>query len=186
VDRDLSDALAFAEDSEDSQDAFAAGAGDVVDVEGDDLADPRAGVERDQRERLVVWRRAGLDCSEVAELSAFVERARRRDGGVGSRGGRGSGLPVVMEQERTLSRLADLSAVPVTNWHGLPSGSAALLVARSRSATQRGPETCVCANAVLIADIVEPNADVCASRSRAPRTRHAGRWRSDRVGGVLE
>jgi hypothetical protein len=61
-----------------------------------------------------------------------------------------------------------------------------LVLARSRSATQRGPETCLCANAVLIADIVEPDGDVCASRSRAPRTRHAGRWRSDRVGGVLE
>jgi hypothetical protein len=59
-------------------------------------------------------------------------------------------------------------------------------LARSRSATQRGPETCLCANAVLIADILEPDADVCASRSRAPRTRHAGRWRSDRVGGILE
>ncbi len=87
VDRDLSDAFAFAEDS---QDAFAGGPGDVVDVEGDDLADPRAGVERDQRERLVAWRRARLDCSEVAKLGMFVERSGRRDGGVDSRGGRRS------------------------------------------------------------------------------------------------
>ena len=87
MERDLADAFAFAADS---QDAFAGGAGDVVDVEGDDLADPRAGLERDQRERLVAWRRAGLDGSEVPKLSAFVERARRRDGGVDSRGGRGS------------------------------------------------------------------------------------------------
>jgi hypothetical protein len=87
VDRDLSDALAFAEDS---QDAFAGGPGNIVDIECDDLADPRAGIERDERERLVPWRRAGLDCSEVAELSAFVERARRRDGDVDSRGGRRS------------------------------------------------------------------------------------------------
>jgi hypothetical protein len=50
VDRDVADALAFAEDP---QDAFACGARDVVDVECDDLADPRAGVERDERERLV-------------------------------------------------------------------------------------------------------------------------------------
>jgi hypothetical protein len=41
--------------AEDPQDAFARGAGDVVDVEGDDLADPGAGVERDERERLVAW-----------------------------------------------------------------------------------------------------------------------------------
>ncbi|MGO9793007.1 MAG: hypothetical protein ACLP8S_26850 [Solirubrobacteraceae bacterium] len=39
MDRDLSDAFAFAEDPED---AFAGGAGDVVDVEGDDLALIRA------------------------------------------------------------------------------------------------------------------------------------------------
>jgi hypothetical protein len=50
VNRDVADALAFAEDP---QDAFAGGARDVVDVEGDDLADPGAGVERDERERLV-------------------------------------------------------------------------------------------------------------------------------------
>ena len=43
VDRDVTDALAFAEDP---QDAFARRARDVVDVERDDLADPRAGVER--------------------------------------------------------------------------------------------------------------------------------------------
>ncbi len=58
VDRDVADALAFAEDP---QDTFAGGAGDVVDVEGDDLADPRAGVERDERECLVARRRAALD-----------------------------------------------------------------------------------------------------------------------------
>jgi hypothetical protein len=47
VDWDVADELAFAEDP---QDAFARGASDV---EGDDLADPGAGVERDERERLV-------------------------------------------------------------------------------------------------------------------------------------
>ena len=41
VDRDLPDAFALAVDP---QDAFAGGAGDVVDVEGDDLADPGTGV----------------------------------------------------------------------------------------------------------------------------------------------
>ena len=52
VDRDVADALAFAEDP---QDALARGARDVLDVEGDDLADPGAGVERDERERVVAW-----------------------------------------------------------------------------------------------------------------------------------
>jgi hypothetical protein len=41
VDRDLPDAFALAVDP---QNAFAGGAGDVVDVEGDDLADPGTGV----------------------------------------------------------------------------------------------------------------------------------------------
>jgi hypothetical protein len=41
VDRDVADALSFAEDP---QDAFAGGARDVVDVQGDDLADPHTGV----------------------------------------------------------------------------------------------------------------------------------------------
>lgn len=74
VDRDLSDALAFAEDS---WDAFAGRRGGVVDVERDDLADPRAGVERDERERLVAGRWEGLDGSEVSELRPVVERAGR-------------------------------------------------------------------------------------------------------------
>jgi hypothetical protein len=87
VDRDLSHALAFARIL---RTPFAGGPGDVVDVEGDDLADPRAGVERDERERLVARRQAGLDGSEVPELGTMVERARRRDGGVDSRGGRRS------------------------------------------------------------------------------------------------
>ena len=52
VDRDVADALSFAEDP---QDAFARGARDVVDVQGDDLADPGTGVERDERECLVAW-----------------------------------------------------------------------------------------------------------------------------------
>jgi hypothetical protein len=52
VERDVADAFAFAADP---QDAFAGGTGDVVDVERDDLADPRAGVERDERERLIAW-----------------------------------------------------------------------------------------------------------------------------------
>ena len=52
VDRDVADAFAL---SENPQDAFAGGARDVVDVQGDDLADPRAGVERDERECLVAW-----------------------------------------------------------------------------------------------------------------------------------
>jgi hypothetical protein len=52
VDRDVAEAFAFAEDP---QDAFAGGASDVVGVERDDLADPRAGVERDERERLIAW-----------------------------------------------------------------------------------------------------------------------------------
>ena len=46
VDWDVADAFAFAEDP---QDALAGGAGDVVDVERDDLANPGAGVERDER-----------------------------------------------------------------------------------------------------------------------------------------
>ena len=55
----MADAFAL---SENPQDAFAGGARDVVDVQGDDLADPRAGVERDERECLVAWwllRKAG-------------------------------------------------------------------------------------------------------------------------------
>jgi hypothetical protein len=59
------------------QDALAGGTGDVVDVERDDLADPRAGVERDERERLVARRRAGLDGAEVSELGTVVQSARR-------------------------------------------------------------------------------------------------------------
>ena len=73
VDRDRPDAFALAVDP---QHAFAGGAGYVVDVDGGDWADPRAGVERDKRERLVAWRGAALDGSEVAELGAFVERVR--------------------------------------------------------------------------------------------------------------
>jgi hypothetical protein len=73
VDRDLADAFAFAEDP---QDAFAGGAGDVIDVERDDLADPGAGVERDERERLIARRRASLDGAEVSELGTVVQRAR--------------------------------------------------------------------------------------------------------------
>lgn len=61
---------------DDPQDAFAGGAGDVVDVERDDLADPYAGVERDEPEGLVARRWAGLHGSEVSELRAVVERAR--------------------------------------------------------------------------------------------------------------
>jgi hypothetical protein len=50
VDRDVADAFAFAEDP---QDTFAGRAGDVVDVERDDLTDPGTDVERHERERLV-------------------------------------------------------------------------------------------------------------------------------------
>ena len=49
-------------------------AGDVVDVEGDDLADPHTGVKRDERERLVARRRAALDFALVAQLGALVGR----------------------------------------------------------------------------------------------------------------
>jgi len=62
VDGNVADAFAFAEDP---QDAFAGRARDVVDVERDDLADPSAGVERDERERLVTRRRTTLDFSDV-------------------------------------------------------------------------------------------------------------------------
>ena len=85
VDRDLPDAFALVVDP---QDAFAGRAGDVVDVEGDDLADPGAGVKRDERERLVKWRGAGLDCTEVAELGALVERAGRGGGDLDASGWR--------------------------------------------------------------------------------------------------
>jgi hypothetical protein len=74
VDRDVTNTFAFAEDP---QDAFAGGAGDVVDVERNDLADPRAGVERDERQSLVAWRGASLNRSQVAQLGTSVERARR-------------------------------------------------------------------------------------------------------------
>jgi hypothetical protein len=47
---------------------------DVVGVERDDLADPRSGVERDERERLVARRRPGLHGAEVSELRTVVER----------------------------------------------------------------------------------------------------------------
>ena len=50
---DLPDAFAFAVDP---QDAFAGKGGYVADVTGDDLADPGAGAERDDGERLVAWR----------------------------------------------------------------------------------------------------------------------------------
>jgi hypothetical protein len=73
----MADALAFAENS---QHAFAGGAGDVIDVEGDDLADPGAGVERDERERLVSRRGTALNGSQVADLGALVERSRRSGG----------------------------------------------------------------------------------------------------------
>jgi hypothetical protein len=65
VDWDVADALAFCRGS---ADAFARGAGDVVDVERDDLADPGAGVERDERERLVARQRAtaGLRAGSAA------------------------------------------------------------------------------------------------------------------------
>lgn len=86
VDRDLPDAFAFAVNP---PDALAGGAGDVVDVEGDDLADPGTGVERDERERLIAWRGAGLDCSQVAELGAFVERSGCGGGDLDSSGARG-------------------------------------------------------------------------------------------------
>lgn len=50
VDGDLAGSLAFAVDA---QGAFAGGEADVVDVEGDDLADAGAGVEGDEGEGLV-------------------------------------------------------------------------------------------------------------------------------------
>jgi hypothetical protein len=43
MDRDVADSSAFAVDP---QGSLAGGEADVVDVEADDLADPRAGVER--------------------------------------------------------------------------------------------------------------------------------------------
>jgi len=55
----------------------ARGTDGAVDVERDDLADPRAGIERDEPERLVARRRAGLDSSEVSELRAVVERREK-------------------------------------------------------------------------------------------------------------
>jgi hypothetical protein len=52
VDRDLADLLALADDA---QDALAQGQAHVVDVETDDLRDPCAGVERNQRDRAIAW-----------------------------------------------------------------------------------------------------------------------------------
>jgi hypothetical protein len=75
VDGDFPDALPFAVDP---QCRLAGGAGDVVDVEGDDLSDAGTGVEGDERKRLVPGRRGGLHRPEVADLSAFVERTRSR------------------------------------------------------------------------------------------------------------
>ncbi|HEX8052116.1 MAG TPA: hypothetical protein VF517_03925, partial [Thermoleophilaceae bacterium] len=72
VDRDVADVLVFAEDP---QEGFAGGAGDVVDVEGDDLGDPRAGVERDERERLVARRRAALDFAEERSWARWSSAA---------------------------------------------------------------------------------------------------------------
>jgi hypothetical protein len=47
--------------AEDPQDALACGQAHVVDVEAGDLGDPGAGVERDERDRAIAWRRALLD-----------------------------------------------------------------------------------------------------------------------------
>jgi hypothetical protein len=94
VDRDLSDALAFAEDP---QDSFAGGTGDVVDVERDDLADPRAGVERDERERLVARRRPGLHGAEISELRTVVERPGRGGRDLDASGARGPELATDVE-----------------------------------------------------------------------------------------
>ncbi len=83
----MADALAFAEDSEH---AFASRARDVVDVQRDNLADSRAGVERDERERLVAWGWAGFDGSQVAGLRAPVKRAGRGGGDLDASGAGGS------------------------------------------------------------------------------------------------
>jgi len=77
MDRDVADSFAFAVDP---QGSLAGGEADVVDVEADDLADPRASVERGEREGLVARRRAGLDGSQVAQLVALrlLSRHARR------------------------------------------------------------------------------------------------------------
>ena len=77
VDGDLSDPFAFAVDP---QDAFAGGEVDVVDVEGDDLGDAGAGVERQEGQGLVSGGRAGLDGSQEPDLGPLVEGS---GGGVG-------------------------------------------------------------------------------------------------------
>jgi len=54
MDRDLADPFALAEEA---QYALAGREPDIVDVEGEDLADAGAGVERDEGQRLVPGRR---------------------------------------------------------------------------------------------------------------------------------
>jgi hypothetical protein len=59
------------------QGSLAGGEADVVDVEADDLADARAGVERDEREGLVARRWAALDGSQVSVEHAGERRQRQ-------------------------------------------------------------------------------------------------------------
>jgi hypothetical protein len=72
VDRDLSDFLAFAVDP---QNALTRRELDIVDVEADDLGDPCAGVERDERDRLVARRVARFDRPEEAHCGALGQCA---------------------------------------------------------------------------------------------------------------
>ncbi len=85
VDGDLSGPFPFAVDADD---ALAGREADVVDVEGDDLGDTGAGVEREEGQGLVSGRRAGGDGSQEPDLGPLVEGS---GGGVGDLDAGGGG-----------------------------------------------------------------------------------------------
>ena len=87
MDRDLADLLAFAVDT---QDAFAGGQADVVDVEADGFGDAGAGVERDERDRLVAGGRPVLHLAQELDRGTVTERAGRGLGQFGPGGVGGS------------------------------------------------------------------------------------------------
>lgn len=69
MERDLSDPFAFAVDP---QDTLAGREAEIIDVNGHDLGDAGAGVEREQSDGLVTGRRAGLDGSQEPDLGPGV------------------------------------------------------------------------------------------------------------------
>ncbi len=102
MDRDLTDSFALAVDTKDS---LAGGDADVVDVEGDDLADAGPGVERDERERLVAGRGTALDGSQVAQLVFLGEGTGCRRGQLEPGGAGGSEVPADVRSSIAASAL---------------------------------------------------------------------------------